>query len=209
MRTYLIGYFNKLIMMDDSGRADVGAYLNETYPEFTIVHNSENMGRVVTMAAAWDIVNKMNAKYVFHLQNDFTFNEKVYLDEMETVLNLYPYLAQIALLRQPWNQKETDAGSIYLKDGLHQYTLNQWRDYNWLEQTIRFTDNPALIRASVLKLPYPQDEESEAEFSTTVRDAGYKCAYWGVAYDRPRVTHIGYKRGQDYAGMPIEALLLP
>ena len=190
--------FDRRLMMDDSGNPEFARYLDVTYPDFEIHHNEHNLGRAATMRKAWNLIAESDADFVFHLQNDFVFTGPVPLNDIQAVLERKPRLAQVALLRQPWNDAEKAAGSIYAKDGIDRYfqRVAPGRDglVYFLEQTIRWTDNPSLFPADLCRrLPYPVDANVEGGFSDMVRAAGYVCGYWGTLTDPPRCEHIGYR----------------
>lgn len=191
----LKGGFGFRLIMDDSGNPEFAEYLRETYPGYMVNSSGVTMGRCHTMAHAWAIVRRQSAEFVFHLQNDFTFNRDVDLDQIQGFLVRHPELAQVAFMRQPWSEAERLAGSVYKKDPVGLYKNVEEGEDKWVEHMVRFTDNPSLIPIRVLGLPSTTvDYGGEAVFSQSVKAAGYKCAYWGTTEDPPWVEHIGLLR---------------
>ena len=100
------------ILIDDSANESYANWLDARYKDwFTqIVHHETRRGFVGAVQSGWD--NLPDCDFVFHLEDDFTFNAKVNLDELAQVLTAFPYLAQIVLKRQPVNESEKQAGGI-------------------------------------------------------------------------------------------------
>lgn len=194
-RERLMGRFDHQLILDDSGYSPFGQWLERTFPEFEIVHNKANIGRMLTMARMWEMVRGLDFDFVFFLQNDFTFNVPIDVDHMQSVMMHRPKLAQIALMRQPWNAKEKECGGILAKDGGRLYEQMEWSGHFWLEHTVRFTDNPYLARAEISRIPYPQTVTCESDWGNLLHEHGYHFAYWGKFLDPPRVEHIGCQNG--------------
>lgn len=186
-----------LIVISD-GRED---YLRRTLksaaemlPEFDeyiwIDDSDHSLGFGGAIRAGWA---EVTTDYVFHLEQDFTFNEPVDIDAMRTVLEEHSHLAQLALLRQPWNDHERAAGGVVQ---LHpeSYEAMEWGGHRWLEHTRHFTTNPSLYPASLCKRGWPTGNHSEGHFGIGLfeSDRDVRCAYWGDG--RELVTHIGDER---------------
>lgn len=139
--------------------------------------------------AGWDEIE--HGDYVFHLEDDFTFNRPVPLRAMGRVLDRYLHLVQVALLRQPWNDEERRAGGIVQ---CHPDDFERRSDINgeWLEHRRFFTTNPCLYRRSLTKRGWPQKPRSEGLFSLDLIRDGFTMAVWGDG--TPWVTHIGDER---------------
>ncbi len=141
-----------------------------------------------------------NDRFVFHLEDDFTFNEPPDLSAMAAILDGNPCLAQVALQRQPVNDVERAAGGI----------IASWPDeYSevvddvgrvWCEHSLFFTTNPSLYRAGLTcRFRWPDGAHSEGRFSQVLRDAGFRFAFLGGKGDAPKVHHIGdHRTGTGY-----------
>lgn len=187
-------------MYDDSGDPEHRAWLRKTYPGFNVIwHTDGRQGFGGAIRAAWHTLRlSSKADYIFHLEDDFTFNRPVPLDDMIEILDENPRLAQIALRRQPWNDTERAAGGI-VESNPDAYTDVCGHDYSLLEHDLFFTTNPGLYRRSLLLHDWPQVEHSEGMFSIALRDIGYRFAFLGERTDTPWVHHIGTERaGQGY-----------
>lgn len=146
----------------------------------------------------WRRVLATPATHVFHLEADYTFNRPVPVQRMAAVLDAHPYLAQLALRRQPWNTTEEAAGTVVPDDAVE----IQWRDNTWLEHRRNFTTNPSLYPRWVMEYGWPEGPESEGRFSGyLLRLAPWvKFAYWGARSDPEAVFHIGDHRAHEGHG---------
>lgn len=141
--------------------------------------------------------------WVFHLEGDFTFNRKVNVQQLQVVLDSNPHLAQMALVRQPWNPAEIEAGGVVQRhpEAFAEYTNAV--GWSWMEHRLFFTTNPSLYRRDLLKAGWPAGGQSEGMFFNRLRTQGLpwgvdgrdvKFGYWGHADDPPWVEHIGVQR---------------
>lgn len=191
-------------MYDDTGDDAYRAELGRRYPQFQHINAGPRQGFGGAIGAAWNqLANDSAADWVFHLEGDFTFNRPVDLDAMAAILTSRPYLAQMALRRQPWNAQEAAAGGIveqHPHDYLdrHDVRLNA----SWLEHRRFFTTNPCLYRRSLLDVGWPDRDQSEGHFGHHLLTHGtpeapgpvVRFGYWGARSDPPWVTHIGHQR---------------
>lgn len=159
---------------------------------FEIYNNSVKSGYCYSIQKAW---NELRSRYdfIFHLEEDFIFNEPIPVMDMIRVLKHDFSLAQMALVRQPINEIELAAGSI-LKATQERYTPKKWDGYDWLESNFCFTNNPCVYPDLITRGPYPQRTSwpwGESAFSELLRSHGYRFGYWGTMDQKPKVTHIG------------------
>lgn len=187
-------------MYDDSGDEDHRAWLFKTFPEFRLVYHPEGrQGFGGAIREIWDVLRKRSAAdYIFHLEDDFTFNRPVPLDDMIEILDEQPELAQVALRRQAWNSHEIRAGGV-IEVNPDAYTERLGHFHSYLEHDLFFTTNPSLYRRSLLDNEWPEGANSEGRFTGWMRDLNYRFAYLGERSDPPWVHHIGDERaGKDY-----------
>jgi hypothetical protein len=141
----------------------------------------------------WNVVGD-KIDHVFHLEDDFTFNRPVDLAHLARVLDKHPYLAQLALRRQPWNATEREAGGVVeaMPDA---YVECEHEDRAWLEHRLFWTTNPSLYRASLCEFGWPVVPRSEGIFTHLLRqDPDVRFGYWGARDSGEWVTHIGEQR---------------
>lgn len=192
----LRGNLTRRVIYDDSGDDTHHDWLIETFPGFEVFsHPMGRQGFGGAIRAAWSHLHDVLEPYVFHLEDDFTFNRPVSLDEMATVLNANPYLVQMALRRQPWNPVERAAGGV-VESRADEYDDHSDGLHHWLEHRLFFTTNPCLYRAGLIwKHPWPKGTDSEGRFSIDLcRSPKVRFGFWGARASGEWVTHIGTER---------------
>ena len=184
----------RFIVNDSADRA-CEQQVGEAYPDFTQVAHVHREGFAATVRDAWTEAVASGADYIFHAEDDFTYNEPVNLYHLATLLDANTHLAQIALKRQPVNDEERATGDFMLTR-----PPQTWRDTGELvEHDLNFTTNPSLIPASVVAGLLAQPEPlSEPTVTRLLQAAGYNFAYLGHTSDPPRVHHIGEHRTQGW-----------
>lgn len=192
-----VGPVDELYLYDDSGVEGVRKLILGRHPEFELIRHpsGERQGFGGAIRTVWQhLRDHSEADYIFHLEDDFTFNHPVDLLDLKTILDYRPHLAQVAFLRQAWNEQEKEAGGlIELHPDWYIPHHDRWRD--WLEQDQFFTTNPSLYRRSLIEQwDWPDGDHSEGVFSQQLRNDGYSFAYWGKPDDKPVVHHIGEHR---------------
>lgn len=192
-RRRLSGLVTTRLIFDDTGDQDHRAWLRLAYPRFQVLGLDEPQGFGGACARLWQLAQLTIEPYVFWLEDDFTFNDVVYLDALADVLEVNPRLSQLALRRQPWNAVERRAGGVVeLDPTAYEDRVSGTRRYHWLEHRKFWTTNPSLIpRRTLDAFDWPAVERSEGVFTARVRDAGWTFGYWGARASGEWVTHIG------------------
>lgn len=183
---------------DDSGDRATREWIAETYPTWTLINHpsGQRQGFDGAIRTAWAALRfESIADWVFHLEADFTFNRKVDLEDLQNIMIKRPNLAQVALLRQAWNDEEKAAGGV-IQVRPDEFVTHLDRDERvWLEHDLFFTTNPSLYRRTLFEnFGWPEGAASEGRFTAELRRAGYLFAYWGEKDDPPAVDHIGVER---------------
>lgn len=168
-------------------------------PSVEVIGGEERLGFGGAIRNAWAHLNRTperdTTRFVLHLEDDFVFARPVPLDTWTYLLDHLPYLQQMALLRQPWNDAEIAAGGIV---DLHPdwYQERHWAGQaHWLEHRACFTTNPSLYRRSLCWRGWPEGDHSEGLFThELLEDPETRFGYWGKRGDAPWVEHIGDKR---------------
>ncbi len=186
--TMLKGSISRYLLFDDSADPEYQDWIRENFPLFELICNEERRGLAGATQAVWDYLKNVETDYVIHLEDDFTFNEVIPLDEMIEVLETHPYLYEMSLLRQPWWQWEVAAGGI-IQANPDAYTQKE----KWVEHRQYFTTNPCIYRKSLIYLGWPNHEGSESTFYRSIieNDPNAQFGIWGRKEDKPRVFHIG------------------
>ena len=190
----LKGQISYQLIFDDSGDMAYRDWLVAMFPEFDVIHPMARQGFGGAIRSAWSHLAGRSEPWVFHLEDDFTFNRPVDLTGMAAVLDERPYLAQMALRRQPWNDQEKTAGGVVEQ---HPGDYDDCTDgaHDWLEHRRFFTTNPSLYRRSLCRGGWPTAEHSEGVFThQLLEDPTVRFGYWGARDSGEWVTHIGDQR---------------
>jgi glycosyltransferase involved in cell wall biosynthesis len=190
----LFGSITHKFIHDDSGDETNHEWLRQNFPDFTILHRPTRQGFGGAINSAWRFLRDYDFKYVFHLEDDFTFNRPVLLNDMIKVLEENPHVYQMALCRQPWNEQEKKAGGI-MQCWPDEYTQQD----GFVAHKLFFTSNPNLYRKSLVDMwDYPTMIGAESHFATDLLsfDPNIRFGFWGQKYETPWVTHIGVIRSK-------------
>lgn len=176
---------------DDSGDYKYRSWLMDNFPTFQLICEPKRQGFGGAIQAAWRIVKTAKTDYVFHLEDDFLFNEPISLVPMIEVLNNNPHLYQMALRRQAWSSEEKQMGGV-----IERYPNAYMQKESWMEHRLFFTTNPGLYRTSLIDIGWPDGEQSEGIFTRKILDLDpyAQFGYWGQKTDPPLVHHIGDTR---------------
>lgn len=220
-------------IFDDSGDEDVVGALRARYgggnplwpyPDWDVIPNPKRLGFGGTIANAWRFLSvaagdpsPLSPLFVFHLEDDFTFEQPVDLVPLQAILEFYPEIVQIAFRRQAWNDAEVLAGGVVelAPDSYREKHATlfvpedapvsvEWTstdlpprlDVSWLEHRLFFTTNPSLYRISLCQHGWPDGDQSEGAFAAELFGGAPAAvaAYWGRRGDPPLVRHIGRER---------------
>jgi hypothetical protein len=181
--------FAQQYIVDDSGDPEYWDWLDDTFGgPFTIFHHPTRQGCSRAVSTGWLAASECD--YVWHAEDDFTYNEHVDLEPMIAILDANPYLAQLALKRQPHGPVESAAGDLMAVEP------SRWEDHEgFCDTDLIFTFNPCLIPKDVIAValadPSPR---TEPEVTSCLLAQGYRFGYLGQTTDPPRITHIGERR---------------
>ena len=197
-----VSKFDNILIHDDSGSSEYAEWLRETFktPDTTIYSTGKRSGFGGAIRSAWNQIILRDAEWVFHLEEDFTFNRPVNLQDMQGVLESRPQVAQMALRRQPWNAQEVTQGGVVELDPDSYLEVSDGK-HEWLQHRNFFTTNPSLYsRGLVEDYKWPEGDRSEGLFSLNLfADPFVVSAYWGGMDSGEAVTHIGEERtGEGY-----------
>lgn len=186
------------IISDDSGDPEYQAWLRLHVPAFDLIAAGKQGGFAANVRQGWEAALGSGQRWIFWLEDDFTFNRNVPLDAMAAVLDSDPSIMQMALRRQAWFPAEIEAGGVIERDP-EAYLDCGNRHGDWLEHTKFWTTNPHLIRRSTLaEYEWPNERHSETTFARRILRDGRVSGYWGKRTDKPWVTHFGERTGKGY-----------
>ncbi len=137
--------------------------------------------------------SQIETDYLLHWEADFVVSRPVPVADMVAVLEAHPYLVQMALLRQPWNEAEVEAGGI-VNLRPHEYEQASWNGHRWLEHRLCTTTNPSLWPRWVIERGWPDGPQSEGRFGIDLfaSDPDLRAAYVGGG--EQWCQHIGHVR---------------
>lgn len=191
-----------IVVNDDSAKESYSSFLKssldrkgEKYFITPTLPSKSGFGGAINNA--WNFLNslKNTDDFVFHLEDDFLFNQKINISELKTILQLKKNIQQVALRRQPWNELEANAGGI-VESNPESYFDKSHENIHWLEHRNFFTTNPCLYRRSLCREGWPVVKYSEGIFSKKLlnKDKDFCSAYFGSRNSGELVRHIGFER---------------
>lgn len=193
-REHLAGDVTYKVIHDDTGNETHRDRLREMFSDFEVIGRPTRQGFGGAIRSAWAHLSQRPERFVFHLEDDFTFSEPFVAADVCRVLDRNPHLMQMALRRQPWNDDERAAGGIVEQ---HPDEFLECSDgvSHWLEHRRFFTTNPCVYRSSLMSRGWPDGANSEGVFGVALRaDPDVRFGYWGRRSDPPKVHHIGDER---------------
>lgn len=136
----------------------------------------------------------IDTEFIFHLEEDFIFNESINLDTLIHILDNDKELAQVALKRQKWGEEKLG----FMEDNAKKYTEVETPYGLITEHKEFFTTNPSMYRKSLTLLGWENVRYSERNFSDKVFKNGFKCAYLGGIYSKPKVLHTAERTKESF-----------
>lgn len=191
-------------LWDDTGNDDYFLYLTSYrrhgWTPLRGPVGREGFGGAIRRAWQW-LADHTDTPFVFSSEDDFVYERRVDLRAMAEVLIVQPYLAQMALRRQPWNDAEIKAGGVVEANSKAFTEVGEGR-IHWLEHREFWTTNASLFRRQLLDVGWPEGEHSEGAFTHQLLGAGFdgvsgdrlRFGYWGKRDTPPWITHIGATR---------------
>jgi hypothetical protein len=160
---------------------------------FYVVGPVEHLGYSKSTAAMWRYLReRAKGRFIFAVEDDFTYDRDVDLVPMIRTLEENPHLKQLALLRHAAYASEFAAGGV-LESLKSPTTLRNGRPFPFVEHRDHWTANPSLFRRTVTQTPWPSKASSERAFGDLMlRDKAAAFAYWGSG--EAWITHIGETR---------------
>jgi hypothetical protein len=162
--------------------------------------HEHQLGMAGAVQAAWDWALSTGADFLLHVEEDFLFHRPVPVEDLITILDNNPQLAQVVLKRQPWSPEEHQAGGIpqLYPD---RYDDRECHGIKWLETNWLFSLNPCLIPRRVLELGWPSGPigvGNESGMTEKLVDKGYSFGLYGTREDDPMCIHVGAMRGEGW-----------
>lgn len=152
----------------------------------------ERQGLTANVTQAWGALTD-DDEMVFDTEDDFLI-EDAPLNRMADVLDTYPHVANMTLVRQPVNPWEQQAGGLLWSEHFNgDFTIHD----GWMEQRRLWSINPSVLHASTLRAITPGVEKL---LTTQARNRDWTFGFWGHPTDPPRAIHIGTEGGMGSPG---------
>ena len=170
-----------------SGQGPTGALMGD--PGWDVRITGSRRGLTANLAQTWGALTP-DDEWVFHVEEDFLIHDAP-LAEMAATLDAFPFVANMVLVRQPWNQVERRFGSVLP-------TIPGLVDRGgWQEHRRGFWLNPFVAHASLLRSLCPGVEQ---KLTDQCLARGLSFGYYGGRDDEPRCEHIGAEGGMGSEG---------
>lgn len=184
------------VMFDDSGDSTAMTRLGKQFPDFAVIGDVERRGQAAKIRSIFNFLQGRTEKYVFWLEEDFTFDRDVDLLDLVELLEEHPEYSQAQLLRQSWYPVEVEAGGI-IERNPERFTL---RDFGGdrpcaIEHREYWTWNPCLFRREeIIDRTYPLRGDHEQRFGLQLLREDIDRRFAIVGDGAPWVTHIGAEK---------------
>ncbi|WP_074848191.1 hypothetical protein [Gordonia westfalica] len=181
-----------VVLIDDSNNRD---HTNH-WSQYGTVIEGHGRGYAHTMQLACTV---MAGDYTLFVEEDFQFIADVDLKELTDILDTERDLAQIALLRDPFYDYETDGVLEGLEvcrqrlEALGKHRVIEDRG-DHIAQDLVHTTNPAVWRREAWLDGWPQQPDSERVKSTQLRQQGWKFGWMKTQ----TLLHTGQHEGTGY-----------
>lgn len=163
---------------------------------WTVIEDAHPVGFCRSCHAGWMNAVEGDHEFVLWQEHDLRYAKPVDLDQLASVLDANPQLAQMALMRQPINDAELAAGSVVAS------RPGQFEPRGgWMEQRSYWTTNVSLFSrrfAANNHWPVPSrvPRNCEGIFGIELREQGYSFGMWGSG--EAWTEHVGIRTGWGY-----------
>lgn len=191
----------EIAVVDDSGTVEYRRYLEALLPTLAIpwrlTWHPARLGFCAAVTDAWKLATGPGVPFVFWLEDDIEIVRGIDLGDLAHVLTKEPKIAQMGLMRQPVNEQEKKAGSLFAlyRDRYDQRGVGTKA---WLRSTTNFTTTSSLMRREfMVEQPWPgYDKDCEGRYSIDLLGKGYTFGVWGTG--EAWVNHFGERSGTGY-----------
>jgi len=166
--------FSSVVVFDDSGDAE-WVEKSGAIP----ISADGSVGYTKAMQRIWEY-GRQHGGPLFFLEEDFTIDEPLDLQEMHAMLAANQTVMQATLQKAPWYEAEVELGSMLaaIEADPRWQGRTTHRD-GWVEHDVVFSTNPTLIPARTFAHDWPDATRSEQAFSRQLARQGLKFAFWG------------------------------
>lgn len=190
--------FDAGYIIDDSGDPEFQSWLRETFPWLTLVAHPERSGLGGCFQSMLETFVASGCDYVFAVEDDTPLIGEIDLADMAAVLQSRSNLAQLMLMRPPFNTEEIAAGGVYAMSP-DDYIERTDDVHTWVEHERHFGFQPFLATRDVAQ--YVLDSATnflELGVTEPLKAAAFTFGYWGGLNDPPLCSHAGLVRSSGY-----------
>lgn len=192
--------FSEFHAVEDTGLQENQNFLTDNLPDWNYIFHRENLGLAAAVNSAWGCVGS-GIDYIFHMEDDFIFNEKINIKKMIHIIEAEPNITQVSLKRQPVSSEEIAAGGFMNFKTFEPIECKiYWggEELNWVEHRSFFTLNPSIIPKVIFEQGWPEGNEAGMAERLYCEGSDYWGSYYGNLGSPPKVTHIGHYRSGDW-----------
>lgn len=189
-----------MVIHEDGSVPGYTRFLQEEYGhQFEIISGGDRLGHGGAVRRAWFELNHDPNRFIFHLEDDFIFEQQFELAELADLLDDKYWLAQVSLRRDRWGREQVG----FIEDAPGWYSQKETPRRKWIETRRNWSFNPCMYRSKLLSVGYPEGLQGEVEWTTKLLATGLpwnvqpgmvQFGIWGGLDEPPYVTHIGFER---------------
>lgn len=182
---------HSLIVNDCEGM--LGLDIAKFYGVQKAIHTGGGCGIFGAVELAWKYVrdNWPEVEFIWHQENDFTYNQAIDVNSMQRVL-ANKHVMQVTLKRQAWYLHELKHGDFMRQLNAHKPKCMLDYNVNGVDVVTHrefFSNNPGLYR--IENMPEKYGSEYTIRDHLKKVDPHWTCTFLGKLSDKPLVNHIG------------------
>lgn len=184
---FLDGPCSQIIVIEDSGRAEVRDVVHAIAPKAQVIVNTRRLGQLTSIDFAY---SRVQTPWIFHCEDDWEFSDGKFIHDSHALLQEFPELSLISLRpRSELNRRVRNAPPRQFKDiGYFRADPFSHPEY------FGYSFNPGLRRREdYLRIGPFSTFRGEREISYCFKKLGYTMGY----LERHCVEHIGNERHID------------
>lgn len=178
---------NESLIVNDSLDIE-GIEIAKEYGIKTAINTGGGKGIFRAVEIAWEYARKnWQSEFIWHQENDFTYNEQIDTNRMLEVLR-NEHVMQVALKRQAWYPNEIKRGG-FMECNPKAFVNYNINGIDVVTHREFFTNNPSIYRLKNMPEQYGSEYTIRTHLASI--DPRWTCTYLGRRQDDPKVHHIG------------------
>jgi len=183
-------------VFDDGHQSDAELMVNETLGVECFYDSAPNpLGMCRAHAQCHYAAAHSGYDWAWHQEDDQLLLRPVNLNDLAALMDTQTHLAQVALVRAPWNREVPFGGYIPQSPGW--YIRCRDDRFEWIETTRNWATSPALMRTSLLReFSWPEQAGCETAYGPTILDADPDARFALYGGGEAWYAHVGKERSQ-------------